>query len=235
MWDGVWDGAVAPEEQRPPGGLYSTAPGVTTVPGRGYRVAMSAHAALLRGVNVGGHRSVPAAVLRTLGADAGFAAPATLLTSGNLVLGAPAPGSPAAACASPADVAQLVRQELVSRLDLDVDVVVVTGADLDAVVAANPFPAESDAEPSKVLVTFYLDPPDPDRLADLDLSGFPERMVWAGTVAFTHYPAGAGTTRLTPAYLRRVVGVDGTTRNWSTVLKLRALLAEREGADQPKG
>lgn len=199
---------------------------------------MSAYAALLRGVNVGGHRSVPAAVLRALGADAGFTAPATLLASGNLVLGTPVPGTPAAACASPDDVARLVRDELRTRLDLDVDVVVVTLADVDAAVAANPFPAESETEPSKVLVTFYLDPPAPQRLADLDLTGFAERMVWAGGVAFTHYPAGAGTTRLTPAYLRRVLGVDGTARNWTTVLKLRALLAEREGApapDQPKG
>lgn len=195
---------------------------------------MNAHAALLRGVNVGGHRSVPAAVLRSLGADAGFAAPATLLTSGNLVLGGALPGTPAASCTSPADVADLVRAELRSRLDLDVDVVVVTLADLDAVVAANPFPAESDAAPSTVLVTFYLDPPEPQRLAGLDLTGFPERMVWTGGVAFTHYPSGAGTSRLTPAYLRRVVGVDGTARNWSTVLKLRSLLAEREHADQPK-
>lgn len=199
---------------------------------------MCAHAALLRGVNVGGHRSVPAVVLRALGADAGFAAPATLLTSGNLVLGHPVPGTPAAACTSPDDVARLVRGELRARLDLDVDVVVVTLADLDAVVAANPFPDESESEPSRVLVTFYLDPPAPERLADLDLTGFPERMVWAGGIAFTHYPAGAGTSRLTPALLRRVVGVDGTARNWSTVLKLRALLAEREGAaatDQPNG
>ena len=199
---------------------------------------MTAHAALLRGVNVGGHRSVPAAVLRTLGADAGFESPVTLLTSGNLVLGAPRPGTPAAACTSPDDVRRLVQDELRTRLDLDVDVVVVTLADLDAVVAANPFPQESETEPSKVLVTFYLDPPDPDRLAALDLTGFPERMVWAGGVAFTHYPAGAGTSRLTPAFLRRGVGVDGTARNWSTVLKLRALLAEREGhpgGDQPIG
>ena len=189
---------------------------------------MTAHAALLRGVNVGGHRSVPAAVLRALGSDAGFDAPATLLTSGNLVLGAARPGTAAAGCTSPADVARLVRDELRARLDLDVDVVVVTLADLDAVVAANPFPQESDTEPSKVLVTFYLDPPDPDRLAALDLTGFPERIVWAGGVAFTHYPAGAGTTRLTPAFLRRSVGVEGTARNWSTVLKLRGLLTERE-------
>ena len=189
---------------------------------------MTAYAALLRGVNVGGHRSVPAAVLRALGSDAGFEAPATLLTSGNLVLGTARPGTPAAACSSPADVARLVQDELRARLDLDVDVVVVTLADLDAVVAANPFPHESETEPSRVLVTFYLAPPAPGRIAGLDLTGLPERMVWAGGVAFTHFPAGAGTTRLTPAFLRRSLGVDGTARNWSTVLKLRALLAERE-------
>ena len=189
---------------------------------------MTAHAALLRGVNVGGHRSVPAAVLRTLGAEAGFEAPATLLNSGNLVLGPPRPGTPAAACTSPREVAALVRDELRARLDLDVDVVVVTLADIDAVVAANPFPQESSSEPSKVLVTFYLDQPAPEQIDALDLTGFPERMARAGSATVTHFPGGAGTSRLTPAFLRRAVGVDGTARNWSTVLKLRTLLAERE-------
>lgn len=198
---------------------------------------MTAYAALLRGVNVGGHRSVPATVLRALGAEAGFEAPATVLNSGNLVLGPPRPETPAAACTSPPEVVALVREELRSRLDLDVDVVVVTLAEIDAVVAANPFPEETDSEPSKVLVTFYLDPPAPERLEALDLTGFPERMARAGGATVTHFPSGAGTSRLTPAFLRRAVGVDGTARNWSTVLKLRALLAEREGStsSQPIG
>lgn len=188
---------------------------------------MTAYAALLRGVNVGGHRKVPAAVLREIGAAAGFTAPATLLNSGNLVLGPGLPGTPAAACSMPDDVARLVRDELGSRLGLEVDVIVVTLADLDAVLAVNPFPAESAAEPSKVLVTFYPAPPDPARLAAIDLSGVPERMVWAGGVGFTHFPVGAGTTRLTPAFLRRAVGTDGTARNWNTVVKLHHLLLER--------
>lgn len=190
---------------------------------------MTAYAALLRGVNVGGNRLVPAAILREIGTDAGFGAPATLLNSGNLVLGAGRPETRAAACATPDDVARLVRDELGSRLGLEVDVVVVTLADLDAVVAANPFPAESADEPSKVLVTFYPVPPDPERLAALDLSGLPERMVWAGGAGFTHFPVGAGTTKLTPAFLRRALGVDGTARNWNTVVKLRGLLLDREG------
>ncbi|SDC39993.1 Uncharacterized conserved protein, DUF1697 family [Sanguibacter gelidistatuariae] len=194
---------------------------------------MTAYAALLRGVNVGGNRSVPAAVLRAIGTDAGFEAPATLLNSGNLVLGAGRPGTPAAACSTADDAARLVRDELGSRLGLEVDVVVVTHADLDAVVAANPFPQESATEPSKVLVTFYLDPPDPERLAAIDLTGFPERMVWAGGVGIAHYPGGAGTSKLTPAFLRRAVGSDGTARNWNTVLKLRELLADRESIGQP--
>lgn len=189
---------------------------------------MTAHAALLRGVNVGGNRKVPAAVLRSIGAGAGFDDAATLLNSGNLVLGASRPGTAAATCAERHDVARLVRDGLRTELGLEVDVVAVTGGDLDAVVAANPFPDQSSADPSTVHVTFYPVPPDPQRIAALDLTGFPEQMVWAAGVAFTHYPSGAGTSRLNPAFLRRALGVDGTARNWRTVLALRKLVADRD-------
>lgn len=190
---------------------------------------MSGFVVLLRGVNVGGHRKVPAADLRALGEGAGFERASTLLNSGNLVVGAARAGTPAAGCATPADVAQLVHDGLRERLGLEVDVVVVTAAELDAAVAANPFPELSASEPSRVHVTFYPQPPDPERLAAIDLTPFPETVVWTGGVGYTHYPDGAGTSGLTPAFLRRAVGVDGTARNWSTVLKLRARLAEAEG------
>lgn len=189
---------------------------------------MTSHIILLRGVNVGGHRKVPAAELRALATDAGFANPATLLHSGNLVVGAAQAGSPAAKCSTVADVAELVRDRLAERLGFDVDVVVIRSADLDRVIAGLPFPEQAEAEPSRVLVTFYDRVPDPAKIAAIDLSAFPEEMVWSGSAAYTYFPNGAGTSKLTPAYLRRVVGVDGTARNWNSVLKLRELARDRD-------
>lgn len=182
---------------------------------------------LLRAVNVGGQRKVPSADLRAIGETAGWASATTLLASGNLVVSDPAPGTAAAACTAPAEVAAVVRAGLLERLGLEVDVVAVSPATLAEVVAHNPFPEEAESSPSKLLVTFYAAPPTPERVAGLDLSAHPERMAWHAGTSYTVFPDGAGTTRLTPALLRRTLGVDGTARNWSTVLKLHALAAGR--------
>ncbi|WPF81358.1 DUF1697 domain-containing protein [Sanguibacter sp. 4.1] len=180
---------------------------------------------LLRGVNVGGHRKVPSAGLRAVGENAGWTRATTILASGNLVVSAPTPGSAAAACTTEAEVGAVVHAGLLDRLGLDVDIIVVSPETLDAVVAHNPFPAEAESAPSKLLVTFYATPPTAEAVAGLDLAPHPEQMAWHAGTSYTVYPEGAGTTRLTPALLRRTLGVDGTARNWTTVLRLRDLAA----------
>jgi uncharacterized protein (DUF1697 family) len=183
---------------------------------------MTAFVALLRGVNVGGHRKVPSADLRAVVEGAGFADVATLLNSGNVVFSAPQ--------TAPADaprVAAAIEDGLRARLGLDVDVVAVTAAALDDVVAANPFPDEACADPSHLLVTFWTEPPAEERIDAFDTSAYPERLAWAAGVGYTYFPSGVGTSKLTPAVLRRALGTEGTARNWSTVLKLRALAAAR--------
>jgi uncharacterized protein (DUF1697 family) len=199
-----------------------------SLPAPGTVPTMASHVILLRGVNVGGHRKVPAAELRALATDAGFTDAVTLLNSGNLVVGSAQTGSPAASCTTVADVAALVRAQLAERLGFDVDVIVVTSADLDRAITDLPFPEQAASEPSRVLVTFYDRAPDPAKIAAIDLSAIPEQMVWNGATAYTYFPNGAGTSTLTPAILRRVVGIDGTARNWNSVLKLRELARERD-------
>ena len=180
---------------------------------------------LLRGVNVGGHRKVPSADLRAIGETAGWTRATTILASGNLVVSSPAPGTPAASCRTEAEVAVLVHAGLLDRLGLDVDVVVVSPETLDSVVAHLPFPDEAEGAPSKLLVTFFATPPTAEAIASLDMSPHPERMAWHDGTSYTVYPDGAGTTRLSPTLLRRTLGVDGTARNWTTVLRLRDLAA----------
>lgn len=180
----------------------------------------SAYAVLLRGVNVGGGRKVLSADLRAVAQDAGFAGARTLLNSGNLVV---SPGTSGAS--GPDDVARLVRAGLARRLGLDVDVLALTGADLERAVAANPFPEAAGQDPSHLLLTFYPTAPDPERVAALDpLAYGVEHMAWSGPVSYTWYQGGVGTSRLTPAVLLRTVGLWGTARNWNTVTKLAGLV-----------
>ena len=52
-----------------------------------------------------------------------------------------------------------------------------------------------------------------------------ERLEQVGEALWIHYPAGAGTTKLSPNLLNRLVGSPVTARNWRTVVKLQAMLA----------
>lgn len=177
---------------------------------------------LLRGVNVGGARKVPPADLRAVAKEAGFAGARTLLNSGNLVVSAGTSG-----VSTPDDVTHLVRTGLARRLGLDVDVLTLTGSDLAAAIAANPFPDAARVDPSHLLLTFYPRAPSPERVAALDPGRYGvEHMAWAGPVSYTWYQGGVGTSRLTPAVLLRAVGVWGTARNWGTVTKLAALVGQ---------
>ena len=92
---------------------------------------MTRFVALLRGINVGGHRKVPMARLREVLGEAGFADVATYLQSGNAVVTAPD--------TDPQAVASHIEQAIAAAFGFDVDVLVRSGAELDAVIAANPF------------------------------------------------------------------------------------------------
>ncbi|MFJ2297246.1 DUF1697 domain-containing protein [Oerskovia paurometabola] len=182
----------------------------------------SGFAVLLRGVNVGGGRKVPSAVLREIAQDGGFAGARTLLASGNLVV---APG--ASGATGPDDVTRLVRSGLADRLGLDVDVLTLTGADLAAAIAANPFDDAAREDPSHLLLTFHPHAPAPDRIEAFDPARYGiTHLAWSGPVSYTWFQGGVGTSKLTPAVLLRTLGVWGTARNWNTVTRLAALVDE---------
>ncbi|MBB2922836.1 DUF1697 domain-containing protein [Cellulomonas cellasea] len=180
---------------------------------------MTAVVALLRGVNVGGHRKVPMARLRAVAEGLGHEQVATHLNSGNVVLVAPDDAPPERLAA---DLAGALRDDV----GFDVDVVVRTRAAFDEVVAANPFPEAAAEDPARVLVTFFAADLDPDPAFDAGAYG-DEQVVWTRREAYVHYVHGLGRSRLTPDVLTRAARQAGTGRNWRTVLALRDLLAAR--------
>ena len=185
---------------------------------------MATFIVLLRGINVSASTRVPMAELRRIATDAGgtgVTGVTTLLNSGNVVLDA-ADGSDDAAA-----VAARVRHGLRKSFGRDIDTVVVPAEHLDAIIAANPFPAQAADDPAHLVVTWYLEPPTPHQIAAFDPARHgPEQMRWHDGVSYTWYPVDIGHSALTPAVLARALG-PGTARNWSTVLKLAAAARER--------
>ena len=173
---------------------------------------MTRYVALLRGINVGGRNALPMATLRSVAEEVGYTDVSTYIASGNLFLEA---GS-----ASAADVASALHDALLERTGLDLAVVVRTAEQLQSVVDANPFP---DAAPQHMHVSFLTRPPTAEgvRAFDEEMARHPERGVVIGQEAYVDFVNGAGRTKISWDRLSRGMQVEGTARNWRTVLALR--------------
>ncbi|MGC0418971.1 uncharacterized protein (DUF1697 family) [Embleya sp. AB8] len=174
---------------------------------------MTKYVALLRGINVGGHRKVPMADLRRVLAELGYTEVRTLLQSGNAVF--------EAADRPTVDLVAEIEAGLAAEFGFAVDVMVRTGAELRAVVAANPLEVR---DPAKLAVAFLRAVPDPAVWAGLDPQSYaPEELRVGERELYLYFPDGLGRARLTPILARRL-GDGATVRNWNTVHKLLALV-----------
>lgn len=172
--------------------------------------------ALLRGINVGGHRKVAMADLRALLTRLGFADAQSLLQSGNLVFSATVRESAA--------LEGLLEAEAEKSLGLKTEFLVRSAAEWAAIVKRNPFPAEASRDPGHLVVFLLKDGPKAAQVDALEgaITG-PERIRADGRQLYAVYPDGMGRSRLTIGLIERRLATRATARNWNTVLKLAAL------------
>jgi uncharacterized protein (DUF1697 family) len=174
------------------------------------------HVALLRGINVGGKNMLAMTALAKRFTDAGCQDVVTYINSGNVVFRATA----ALAKKLPA----VMTAAIAKHHDLEIPIVLRTAAELAAVVTANPFVA-AKVPLKELYVGFLGKAPDAAAIAQLDPKRSPpdEFRVIGGEI-FLRYCNGAGTTKLTNAYLDAKLATVSTVRNWNTVLKLHELV-----------
>jgi uncharacterized protein (DUF1697 family) len=164
---------------------------------------MTAYAALLRAINVGGTGKLAMSELVELCEDAGFTSVKTYIQSGNVVF---------ASRLGEARVQAVLAKALAAKLGKPVGVLVRTAPELEGVLAANPFPR---APPNRVIVFFLPEPPGALAVAK-GPSG--EELVLRGREIFVHYPVGQGVSKLKVPH-----AAVGTGRNLNTVAKLAAM------------
>jgi uncharacterized protein (DUF1697 family) len=173
-----------------------------------------AHVALLRGINVGRAKRLAMADLRDLVAGLGYSDVRTLLNSGNLVF--------SVARAVRGDHAARIEQAIATRLRVSTRVIVLTAAELGAVVETNPLAPVAD-DPSRLLVHVLATPADRARLVPLTRQDWaPEALALGARVAYLWCPRSILKSPLTVA-VNRAVGDAATSRNWATMSKLHVL------------
>ncbi|MEV0786425.1 DUF1697 domain-containing protein [Streptomyces sp. NPDC050423] len=175
---------------------------------------MTMYAALLRGINVSGHRKVPMAELRTLFTGLGHGDVRTHLQSGNAVFSSESDDENALAAG--------LERAIAEQFGFDVPCLVRDGGYLAAVAAACPFPA-AELEAKQLHVTYFDRPVDAARFAPLDAAAFlPEEFRLGDRTLYLYAPDGLGRSRLGAALARPSLnkGLTGTSRNWNTVTRL---------------
>lgn len=170
------------------------------------------YVALMRGLNVGTRNRLPMTDLVAAFEAEGCSDVRTYVQSGNIVF--------SASVDVVADLAAAVEARLGAKHGITTPVVLRTGAELAATVAANPFLARGE-DPKLQHVAFLSAYPEPDRVESLDPNRSPpDELAVVGCDVFLHLPGGVGRSKLTNAYLDRCLGVVSTARNWRTVLAL---------------
>lgn len=176
---------------------------------------MTSYVALLRGVNVGGRGKIEMSALRKLFEDLGHADVRTYVQSGNVIF--------RAADDRPAELAREIEGRIARDLGVGTTVLLRGADELALIAASNPFLGrESDL--AKLHVTFLADEPDRERAARLEVpAGQPDDLALLGREVYLHCPNGYGRTKLNNTFIEKRLGVAATTRNWTTVTKLRDL------------
>lgn len=177
---------------------------------------MQTFIALLRGINVSGHKKIPMAQLRELCGGCGYLDGQSYIQSGNLIFKSADP--------SPAAIELALEKAIAAQFGFTVDVLVREAQKWPALLSGNPFPQAAAAEPNLVMMGLAKRPPHPGAVAALrERAKHGERIESAGEAIWFHYAKGVAGSKLSPALIDRLVGSPVTARNIRTVQKIAEL------------
>jgi uncharacterized protein (DUF1697 family) len=175
---------------------------------------MTRYAAFLRGINVGGKKTIKMTELKDAVESLGFKNIKTILASGNLLFDAPE--------TNPSILTQRIEHALKERLGLSIGVLIRTMEELQRLWKANPFKGVNLTPETRLYVTFLLEKPQsslklPNESSEMDFKIL--RVTESEVCSVLTLSEKFGTTDLM-AILEKEFGRKVTTRNWNTIEKI---------------
>lgn len=181
---------------------------------------MATYIAILRGINVSGHKIIKMERLRAAFDDMGFAHIKTYVQSGNVIFETSEP---------PAGLAAKIEKKILNEFGFDVPVLTKSSKEMMDIVKRNPFLNDASIDQSKLHVTFLSDDPPRNALELLEpLAAGAEQVRIAGRAVYLHCPNGYGNTKLTNTAIEKKLSCRTTTRNWATTNKLLEMTSAGE-------
>ncbi|MRX62766.1 DUF1697 domain-containing protein [Maribacter luteus] len=175
--------------------------------------------ALLRGINVGGHKKVKMADLRDLFENLGFDNVKTYIQSGNVVFES-----------ENSDIGILehrVSNAILDHFGFEVPVIIIEGIEVKRIVDNNPFNDAEDIQANKVYFVLLKRRPTQEALDVLSSLHFEnEQLVATTACVYLKCDLGAGKAKCNNNLIEDRLKVAATSRNHRTMLKLLELLAD---------
>jgi uncharacterized protein (DUF1697 family) len=176
--------------------------------------------ALLRGINVGGHRQIKMAALQALFAAQGCRDARTYIQSGNVVF---------RAAEAEASLRQRLEAAIASAFGFPVTVALRTAGELSDVIAKCPFDPNALADGESLYVALLANSPAQgglDRLLAYHSETDQCQVLGRDVYLLCRQPYNQ--TQFSNSVLERLLGVPATSRNWRTLTTLAAMAAALE-------
>ncbi len=171
--------------------------------------------ALLRGINVGGHKIIPMATLRGIFESGGFAGVRTYIQSGNVLFASSDKNSDA--------VRTKVERTIAEALGYEVPTLIRSDAEMKKIVAKNIFVGEHAKGKTKMYVVFLDQRPskkERDEVLSLQVKGMSFHFGACELYCLLDARFSGNTSPFSVAAIDKILRQKTTARNWATTTTL---------------
>jgi uncharacterized protein (DUF1697 family) len=169
---------------------------------------------ILRGINVGGQKSIKMELLKVLYAKMGFANVQTYIQSGNVVF-----------CSNGglqiASMQKKIMQEIQNTFDFEVPVLIFEATDFEKIIKNNPYLKDTTKHNNYLHLTFLSESQNENHLPQIEkATNQAEDFAIIDKVVYLYCPNGYSNCKWTNAFWERKLKCTATTRNLKTAQQL---------------
>ena len=176
---------------------------------------MKTYIALLKGINVGGHKKVPMAELRDMLSNSGLKNVQTYIQSGNVIFQSSEKAS---------ELQTNIQNVIASNFGFEVSIIIKTNKELQTIFDASPFSKEKKEKSYFIMLNRI---PEINLVEEVDQLPYEnEEIVIKKDCLYFYCSTGFGKTKFNMNTYERKLEVTGTARNYNTMVKLLSLSAE---------
>ncbi len=174
---------------------------------------MTNYISILRGINVGGHKSIEMSDLRLAFNQLGFSNTRSYIQSGNLIFQYNEVDNQV--------LEKIISNKILTTFGHEVAVKVLKTDELIICIENNPFVKDLNKNPAFLHLTFLATVPQKESLEQLlSIQSFPDELHYYKQVIYLYCPNGYGNTKFTNNFIENRLKTTATTRNWKTMNEL---------------